>query len=299
MSSTATQNVSVPSVAATHHHSGACLNCGHDVPDRFCGRCGQDAHHTHRLTMAHMLHDIPHSVWHVDKGIIYSLRTIVTRPGTTIRAYLAGQRVDHFRPLSLLLVVTGTFAFLSSVLHIEMLPPRDPSVSEAAYEMQKSGLEFMAKYMSWVYVALVPVIAGFARLFLRRGGYNYAECLVIAAFITSICNALTLLSIPLLYIYSGTPHMQTLSYVVMVVSYGYATWAYSTLLKHTGLSLPKRLIRGFFPFVLGVNIPIVLGTIIALVLQFDTIKANLKQQRQQTQQQQVQPAPKPAGTPGH
>ena len=112
MHSTLTASSASDILTATppHQHAAACLNCGHEVPDRFCGRCGQDAHHTHRLTMAHMLHDIPHSVWHVDKGILYSLRTIVTRPGATIRAYLAGQRIDHFRPLSLLLVVTGTFA---------------------------------------------------------------------------------------------------------------------------------------------------------------------------------------------
>ena len=267
------------------HSPAACLNCGHEVPHRFCGRCGQDAHHTHRLTMAHMLHDIPHSVWHVDKGILYSLRTIVTRPGTTIRAYLAGQRIDHFRPLSLLLVVTGTFAFISSILHIEMFPPRDPSMPEAVYQMQKSGAEFMGKYMSWVYVGLVPVIAGFARLFLRRGGYNYAECLVIAAFITAVCNALTLFSLPLIYLYSGTPQIQLLTYAVSAVSFGYATWAYSTLLVHTGLSLPKRLIRGFFPFVLGIYIPVVLGTILMIIVKKDTLKENIEHQQRLEMQQ--------------
>ncbi|WP_426492601.1 DUF3667 domain-containing protein [Hymenobacter sp. 102] len=293
----ATLTPSTSATAEAAHHAAECLNCGHPVPDRFCGRCGQDAHHTHRLNMAHMLHDIPHSVWHVDKGILYSLRTIITRPGTTIRAYLAGQRVDHFRPLSLLLVVTGTFAFISSLLHIEMFPPRDPSVDEAVYQSQKAIAEFMAKYMSWVYVALVPVIAGFARLFLRRGGYNYAECLVIAAFITAVCNALTLFSLPLAYFYSGTPQIQQFSLGVSVVSFGYATWAYSSLLAHTGLSLPKRLIRGFFPFFLGIMIPSILGGILMVALQWDTLKANIKQQ-QRTQQQQVTAAPRPTVPPG-
>jgi hypothetical protein len=290
MNATLTPSAGAVTAEATHH-SADCLNCGHPVPDRFCGRCGQDAHHTHRLNMAHMLHDIPHSVWHVDKGIIYSLRTIITRPGTTIRAYLAGQRVDHFRPLSLLLVVTGTFAFLSSLLHIDMFPPRDPAMSEEMYQMQKGLTEMMAKYMSWVYVGLVPVIAGFARLFLRRGGYNYAECLVIAAFITAVCNALTLLSLPLMYIYSGTPHIQTLSLLVSMGSFGYATWAYSTLLAHTNIGLVGRLVRGFFPFVLGIYVPVILGTIIALVLRFSTFKESFEQQRLKQQQAKSAPAP--------
>ncbi|HEX8658335.1 MAG TPA: DUF3667 domain-containing protein, partial [Hymenobacter sp.] len=172
---------------ARHAHGpAACLNCGQAVPERFCGRCGQDAYHTHRLTMAHMLHDIPNSVWHVDKGLLYSIRTIVTRPGPTIRAYLAGQCVDHFRPLSLLLVVTGLYAFLISVFHIDLFQPRPANMPEALWQMQESLGGSLFEYLSWYYVALVPVIAAFARLFLRRGGYNYAECLVIAAFITAV-----------------------------------------------------------------------------------------------------------------
>lgn len=283
---------SVHGVAAhqLEHAPMACLNCGMPVANRFCGHCGQDAHHTHRLTMADMLHDIPHSIWHVDKGILYSVRTIITRPGTTIRAYLAGQRVNHFRPLSLLLIVTGAFAFISSILHIDMMPPRDPAVSEEVYQMQKSGMEFMAKYMSWVYVALVPSIAGFARLFLRRGGYNYAECLVIAAFITAICNALTLFSLPVVYLYSGTPHIQLITYAISALSIGFATWAYSTLLVHTGLGLAGRLIRGFFPFVLGIYVPIILGTILMMVVKSNTAKQGAEQPPQ------AKLAPKPAPT---
>ena len=164
-------------------------------------------------------------------------------------------------------------------------------MAESMYAAQKDFTVLLAKYMSWVYVGLVPVIAGFARLFLRRGGYNYAECLVIAAFITAVCNALTLFSLPLMYFYSGTPHMQTLSLLVSLVSFSYATWAYSTLLAHTKLSLAGRLIRGFFPFVLGIYVPVILGTIIALSLRFSTIKEDFKQQRLQQQQAKSAPAP--------
>ncbi|MCC2546737.1 DUF3667 domain-containing protein [Hymenobacter sp. BT175] len=287
--------------APAHGHAPtACLNCGHLVPDRFCGKCGQDAHHTKRLTMAHMLHDIPHSVWHVDKGILYSIRTIVTRPGTTIRSYLAGQRVDHFRPLSLLLLVTGLYSFIASVLHIDMLPPRDPAMPEAVWQTQKSAIEALSKYLSWYYVGLVPVIAGFARLFLRRGGYNYAECLVIAAFITAVCNALTLFSLPVSYYYSGTPAIQKVAYVVSVISIGYATWAYSAMLAHTGLSLAGRLVRGFFPFVLGVIIPPMLLGMVAVGLQWDTIKQSIRKQQQlQAQQAKSAPAPAPRTVPAH
>jgi hypothetical protein len=280
---------------AVHHVPAACLNCSTLVPDRFCGHCGQDAHHTHRLTLAHMLHEIPHSIWHVDKGILYSLWNILIHPGSTIRGYLAGQRKYHFPPLSLLLLVTGIYAFISSVLHIDTLPPRDPALPEAVWQAQKSSFAFMSKYMSWIYVGLVPLIAAFARLFLRRGGYNYAECLVIAAFITAVCNALTLFSLPVSYVYSGTPYITKVGLVVSLVSFGYATWAYSSMLAHTGLSLVGRLLRGLFPFVLGIIVPSMLvGVgIVGAGLQLNTLKKEAAQQRLKTQPATSAPAPVP------
>ena len=277
----ATTEAAPPILSPGHTHSRACLNCGHAVPDRFCGRCGQDAHHTHRLTMADMLHDIPHSIWHVDKGILYTLKTMIRRPGSTIRAYLAGQRVDHFRPLSLLLIVTSFYALLSSVLHIQMLPPKDPSIPDAVWQMQQISTAFLAKYMSWCYVAMVPVWALFARVFLRRGGFNYAECLIIVAFITAISNFFSLFFLPVAYLYSGTPQIQTASYFYMAFAFAYASWAYSSLLTHTTIKLAGRLWRGFMTFILGYITCIVVITVLTYALNWSTFKAALKQQTQQ------------------
>ncbi|MDU0372443.1 hypothetical protein ACFPAF_18730 [Hymenobacter endophyticus] len=174
------------------------------------------------------------------------------------------------------------------MLHIDIVPPRDPAVPEAMYQVQKSGAEFMAKYINWVYVAMIPVIAGFARLFLRRGGYNYAECLVITAFITAACNALSLLSLPLMYFYSGTTQIQQVSLWVSLLTFGYATWAYSTLLAHTGLGLVGRLIRGFFPFVLGILMPSILIGVLVAALQWDTLKGSIQDQQHTQQAQSAQ-----------
>ena len=61
---------------------------------------------THRITLKHLLlHDLPHSIWHVDKGIAYTFWQMLTRPGLTIRGYLAGQRTRQFRPVSYLLLL--------------------------------------------------------------------------------------------------------------------------------------------------------------------------------------------------
>ena len=222
-----------------------CLNCGHLVPERYCGRCAQDVRHTHRITMRHLLHHLPHSVWHVDKGVLFTLKNIVLHPGATIRAYLAGKRVNHFHPLSLLLLVTGTYAFAFSQLHIPLKLPHDPSVSAAARQMQETFMAVFFKYLRWMYVAMIPCVAACARLFLRRGKFNYAECLYTVAFITAAGNFFALLYLPVSYVYGGRGQLQMANNVLMGAVVLYSTWAYSSMLQHTGLGLPGRLLRGF------------------------------------------------------
>jgi hypothetical protein len=243
--------------------------------------------------MADMPHDVLHSIWHVDKGILYTLRTMIRRPGATIRAYLAGQRVDHFRPLSLLFMVTGLYALLHSALHINITPPRDPNIPEAVWQMQQTSMRFMMSYLSWFYVATVPVWALFARWFLRRGGYNYAECLIIAAFITAICNFFAVLYLPVMYKFSGTPQIGTASLWFMVPVVAYTTWAYGSLLAHTTFGLARRLWCGFMTYMLGYVVSIALFTILMYALNWSTFVAAMKQQGQ-LQKQQARSAPAPA-----
>lgn len=275
-------------------HAAVCLNCGHAVPDRYCGGCGQDAHHTHRLTLKDMLHDIPHSIWHVDKGILFTLKTMIRRPGPSIRAWLAGQRVDHFRPLSLLLVITSFYALVASLLHIKMMPPRDPTQPAVVYELQQTMGVFMMKYLAWLYIASVPIWALFARLFLRRGGYNYAECLIIVAFLTAINNFFTFLWLPVSYAYSGTAQVGRVSVVFMCLIIPYSAWAYGSLLTHTTLSRAGRLWRGFLTYMLGYLTVVLLGTGIGYALNWEKVKKSF---REQMKQQAAKPVPKPAAVP--
>ncbi|SET54830.1 Protein of unknown function [Hymenobacter actinosclerus] len=280
----------VPTPAATTHGSAHCLNCGHTVPDRFCGRCGQDAHHTHRLTMADMLHDIPHSIWHIDKGILYTLKTMIFRPGHTIREYLAGKRIDHFRPLSLLLIITSTLALLTSVLHISAAP-REPGIPDSVWQMQEIILTVYTKYISWFHLAMVPVMALFARLFLRRGGFNYAECLIIAAFLTAILNFFALLFLPVTYTFSGTLLVLKSNLVLGALSYAYAAWAYGRMLSHTKMNWLGRLWRGFASYALGHVVSFLMLYALVFALNWSTFKKALQLEKQQQAQSQQQDTP--------
>lgn len=90
----------------------ACKNCERFVPrgQRYCGHCGQQVA-THRIDGHFILHTIQHGWLHVDRGIMYTLRELIVRPGHAVRDYLAGKRISHVNPVQLLLLI-GTLYFL-------------------------------------------------------------------------------------------------------------------------------------------------------------------------------------------
>lgn len=59
-----------------------CLNCAATVvPYNYCPNCGQKTT-THRYSIQHFIaHDFVHGIWHVDKGILFTLAGLFKRPG--------------------------------------------------------------------------------------------------------------------------------------------------------------------------------------------------------------------------
>ncbi|MEO7529951.1 MAG: DUF3667 domain-containing protein, partial [Sediminibacterium sp.] len=82
-----------------------CINCDQSFEGKFCPECGQAAG-THRINALYFLHDIPHSVLHVDKGFPYTFFQLVKRPAQALEEYLAGRRVKYDRPFSYVLIMS-------------------------------------------------------------------------------------------------------------------------------------------------------------------------------------------------
>lgn len=99
-------------------NSDYCANCGRpiDGPEQnFCPVCGQRTP-VHRINWHFLGHELQHGIFHVDGGIIYSLRQLLTRPGHTIREYIRGRRVPHFKPVLMIMILGAVVTVLSKYL---------------------------------------------------------------------------------------------------------------------------------------------------------------------------------------
>jgi Protein of unknown function (DUF3667) len=88
-----------------------CHNCGASTHSAYCGQCGQKAH-TQRISFSYLLHEIPHAVFHVDRGLIPTVVGLFKRPGVVVDEYLHGKRARYFNPLTLLILCGGVCATL-------------------------------------------------------------------------------------------------------------------------------------------------------------------------------------------
>lgn len=173
-----------------------CLNCQTALHSPYCGQCGQSAK-VHRFTLAGLAHDVPHAVFHVERGILPTVAGLLRRPGATINAYLDGQRVRYFNPLSLLVLCAGAYAALYSQPFL--LSILEPLIDARARGHITGLLAWMTRWYSLLMMLGVPVLGALNWLFYRRHERNIAEHMVVMAYTNAVGTLLMILPLyPLL-----------------------------------------------------------------------------------------------------
>jgi hypothetical protein len=82
-----------------------CLNCGHQVEERFCPQCGQEnieSRHPFYYLFTHFIEDFTH----YDGQFWGTLKNLMFKPGTLTTIYLEGQRQKFVPPVKLYIFVS-------------------------------------------------------------------------------------------------------------------------------------------------------------------------------------------------
>jgi hypothetical protein len=164
-----------------------CLNCDTALVGPRCHVCGQ-ARSTGRLTLQRLLHDIPHSVFHVDRGVLPTLHGLFLKPGCTINAYLDGKRARYFNPLTLMMLMAGLNTLLFSVFPLQLSGLPTTGEASASAEALQDGLTMSYRYFSLSLALLLPVIAAIGWLCFLGRDRCFGEHLTIQAFLAGFLS---------------------------------------------------------------------------------------------------------------
>lgn len=85
-----------------------CLNCGTEVPVRFCPVCGQENIVTHQNFLSLTQHFI-FDILHFDGKFFHTLLYIFTRPGYVAKQYVQGRRISYLDPIRMYLFTSALF----------------------------------------------------------------------------------------------------------------------------------------------------------------------------------------------
>ena len=155
-----------------------CLNCENSFEGSYCNICGQKTA-THRFSMHEWLHEIPHSIFHIDSGFFQTLKTLLARPGNAIREYLEGKRKLLFSPFLYVLIWCGVYVVISHFFD-------KPEVAAEHIEfgsLMESFSYIESHYYKIIVVAMILPTTFGSFLAYYRSGYNFAENLVLNTYL--------------------------------------------------------------------------------------------------------------------
>lgn len=192
-------------------NNSKCLNCGSPLHDKYCGACGQKSS-THRYSMKHFIeHDFVHGVWHLDKGIIYTVKELLLRPGSGVREYILGKRARYFNVITLIVMLLAISSLLGHYTPIKLSDLSPDNSKSAMRELEN----FTTRYPKIVLLINVPLQALFSFLWFRKAGYNYTEHLVLNAYKATVELIIGILFTTVCIFYTNVHGLMMIYYVLV------------------------------------------------------------------------------------
>jgi Protein of unknown function (DUF3667) len=235
-----------------------CLNCDNNFEGAFCNLCGQKAA-THRFTMHEWLHEIPHSILHVDSGFFLTMKTLFLRPGDAVREFLLGRRKLLFSPFLYVLILCGIFVVVKHYFGKELKEFEITNLLQA--------IEYLSShYYKIVMVALIVPLTIATYLVYFKSGYNFAEHLVLNSY---LMGQLVIADVVIILI-SATSFDENYPSIYksleFIIKYPYWFWVLWQFFK------PKKWYWGILQFILFILLSNIVMTILLTPFGFYVMK---------------------------
>jgi len=184
-----------------------CQNCGGEGDKTYCPNCGQLLR-VKRITLSHLMHEVAHTFWHLEKGFLFTLKELGRNPGTMQKKYLSGIRLNYQKPFPLF-AISGTICALALFFIYRNAP-------------NQSDQFFYKHYYFIVQAAMLPFYALVTYLLFKSPQLLYAEALVMNVYMLGFMSVLI---VPLNCLWYFLPNgVISLLEIISLVSYNMLTF---------------------------------------------------------------------------
>lgn len=242
-----------------------CKNCAAELNGPFCGQCGQVVI-TKRITVRNLISYIVAAITNVERGLWFTLRSLLKSPGTVVQEYVNGRTRPYYHPLRLAFLL-GTvsvilmFAFFDFEAAQESFANAlNPNVSEEQRALQLKINQAIRPFINFLPLLLLPFYAMASYFFHRKKQLNYAEHLVLNAYLYSL---MTFVGMPMIivYIYLDNIMLSPIMGLILFSVFGGITFK-----KLFSGSLAFNIFKGLMTFVIGYVLFLLLIGVLALII---------------------------------
>jgi len=234
-----------------------CKSCDASINENFCPNCGRAAK-LKRIDGKHLLHEFEHVI-HLDRGIFYTIKELLIRPGKNIREFISNDRNRLVKPILFIIITSLIYTVAGHLFHVE----GDFIVFKES-ERSTIGTIFnwVNNHIGYANIIISFFIAFFLKLFFKKYDFNYFEILILLCFVMGMA----MLIYALFIIVEGLTKVPVMP-IAGVISFVYITWAMGRFFDKKKVS---SYIKSFIAYFLGMLLfsftAIGIGTLIDLVL---------------------------------
>lgn len=234
-----------------------CKNCGQKFEGNYCNHCGQSAD-TPKLTMRHIWIDLQNGIVNFDKGILFTVKQLLTRPGHSIREYIEGRRVRHFKPLSFVVVLATIYGLLYHFLIPTTFDVNTLNSADNLLSVYEKVINWSVDHFAYATLILIFSTTIASYLVFKRQGYNFAEHLVLNTYYRGLVMMISLLIFPVLYKMHSADNdsFKTFIPIFQLIDFVLLYWCYSQFFNKLSKLRSFSLTMLSFLFMAAINLVI-------------------------------------------
>lgn len=217
-----------------------CINCDHELQGPFCAHCGRPRQ-PKRINRSYVLSEIAGTL-NFQKGILFTVRALLLRPGKSIREFLREDRTKLVKPIGFIVLCSLVYIVAQQSLHFE-----DGYIDYSGFDWGDTVvaqiMEWISKNYGFANILIAVFIAGWVKIFFTKYDYNFFEILILLYFVMGM--QMLLFSVFGMFEYiSGLSVLDKGSIIALL----YFCWAVGRFFDKREKS---NYLKGFFSYMLG------------------------------------------------
>lgn len=201
-----------------------CANCNNVVKGNFCNQCGQSIKIS-RINLSHLIEELELNLFHIHKGMFFTVKELLIRPGYTIKAYLNGKRVQYIKPFAFLLIWGSLYGLVMHFFNV--YPDSEMNKQDNPFFDNNVIYNWYYTHYSIIQLFIIPFYALSSYVLYQKRNYNYIEHLVIHSYTDGMKVIISLLFYPLFY-YTHSKYVYSTSIICL---YFYNTYVLAEIFK--------------------------------------------------------------------